>query len=104
MRTVYLDHSATSYVLPEVLEAMLPYFSDRFGNPSSLHAYGRENRKVLDDCRDRVAALLGVDYEEIIFTGSGSESDNMAIIGTLLAMRDKGNHIVTSTIEHHAVE
>jgi cysteine desulfurase len=104
MRTVYLDHSATSYVLPEVLDAMLPYFSENFGNPSSLHAYGRSNRKVLDDCREKVASLIGVEYDEVVFTGSGSESDNAAIIGTVLALKDKGNHIVTSTIEHHAVE
>ncbi len=104
MRTVYLDHSATTYVLPEVLDAMLPYFSENFGNPSSLHSFGRANRKILDDCREKAASLMGVEYDEIIFTGSGSESDNAAIIGTLLALKDKGNHIITSTIEHHAVE
>ena len=104
MRTVYLDHSATSYVLPEVLEAMLPYFGEYFGNPSSLHSFGRTTRKALEDCREKVADLMSVQPPEVIFTGGGSEADNCAIIGTLLALRDKGNHVVTSTIEHHAVE
>jgi cysteine desulfurase len=104
MRTVYLDHSATSYVLPEVIDAMLPFFGEHFGNPSSLHAFGRTTRKVLEDCREHVADLMNVEPGEVIFTGGGSEADNCAIIGTLLAMRDKGNHIITSSIEHHAVE
>ncbi len=104
MRTVYLDHSATSYVLPEVLEAMLPYFGEYFGNPSSLHSFGRHTRKVLEDCREKVADLMGVAPGEVVFTGGGSEADNCAIIGSLLAMKDKGNHIITSSIEHHAVE
>ena len=103
MRKVYLDHSATSYVLPEVLEAMLPYFGDNFGNPSSVHAVGRSARRALDDCRDRVADLMGVAPDEVIFTGGGSEADNLAIIGTLFACGKRGKHIVTSTIEHHAV-
>jgi cysteine desulfurase len=90
-------------VLPEVLDAMLPYFSERFGNPSSLHAFGRETRKILEDCREKVADLMGVHPVEVVFTGGGSEADNTAIIGSLLAQRDKGNHLVTSTIEHHAI-
>ena len=103
MRTVYLDHAATTYVRDEVLEAMLPYFAESYGNPSSIHQVGRSNKTVMDDCRERVAGLLKVKPNEIIFTAGGSEADNLAIKGHAWAMRNKGNHIITSAIEHHAV-
>jgi len=103
MRTVYLDHAATTYVRDEVLEAMLPYFAERYGNPSSIHHVGRSNKTVMDECRERVAGLLKVKPNEIIFTGGGSEADNLAIKGHAWAMKDKGDHIITSAIEHHAV-
>ncbi len=103
MRTVYLDHSATTYVRDEVLGAMLPYFGERYGNPSSIHHMGRRSRSVLDECRERVAKTLRVKPGEIIFTGGGSEADNLAIKGHAWAKKDKGNHIITSQIEHHAV-
>jgi cysteine desulfurase len=98
-----MDHSATTYVRPEVVEAMAPYFSEVYGNPSSIHHMGRHARYVLDECRDRVAECMKVDPKEVIFTGGGSEGDNFAIVGTALALQEKGNHIITSQIEHHAV-
>lgn len=103
MKTIYMDHSATTYVRPEVVEAMAPYFSEVYGNPSSIHHMGRHARYVLDECRDRVAECMKVDPKEVIFTGGGSEGDNFAIVGTALALQEKGNHIITSQIEHHAV-
>lgn len=104
MRRIYLDHAATTPVDPRVLEAMLPYFSESFGNPSSIHSFGRENRKAIEDARAVIAGEIGAaDPREIIFTGSGSESDNMALRGVAAAYRNRGNHIITSAIEHHAV-
>ncbi len=100
---VYLDHSATTYVREEVLHAMMPYFADFYGNPSSLHAHGREARRAIDDAREKVAEVLGVRADEIVFTGGGSEADNLAIKGTAWALEHKGRHIITSAIEHHAV-
>jgi cysteine desulfurase len=100
---IYMDHAATTPIDPQVLEAMLPYFSNQFGNPSSIYWLGREARKALEDARTTVAAEIGAAPQEIIFTGCGSESDNMAIRGVALANRAKGNHIITSAIEHHAV-
>ncbi|MCL4459972.1 MAG: cysteine desulfurase NifS [Chloroflexi bacterium] len=102
-KTIYLDHAATTPVRPEVLEAMLPYFSEKFGNPSSVYALARESRKALDQARDTVADILGASAHEIIFTSGGTESDNLAIKGVAFANRDKGNHIITSQLEHHAV-
>ena len=100
-RRVYLDHNASTPVHPEVLEAMLPYFSDRFGNPSSVHGFGREARDGLDTARERIASFLRVGKEEIVFTSGGTESDNLAVKG-LAAARRQG-HVITSAIEHHAV-
>lgn len=100
---IYLDYAATTPVRREVLEAMLPYFSEAGHNPSSLHAEGRRARAGLDEARDRIAALLGVPRKTITFTGSGSESDNQAIIGVARALRSKGRHIISTAIEHHAV-
>lgn len=100
-RQVYLDHNASTPVHPEVVEAMLPYFSERFGNPSSVHGFGREAREGLETARDQVAHFLRVGKEEVVFTSGGTESDNMAVKGVALA-RGRG-HIITTKIEHHAV-
>lgn len=100
---VYLDHSATTPVRPEVVEAMLPYFTERFANPSSLYAPSREVRRVVDRARETVAAALGCAPGEIIFTSGGSESDNLALKGVAFASRERGRHIITTPIEHHAV-
>ena len=103
MDRIYLDNAATTAVSPEVLEAMLPYFTQCFGNPSSIHSTGRDARRVVDAARRQVAAAIGAQPQEIYFTAGGSESDNWAIKGTAFAKRSKGNHIITSAIEHHAV-
>jgi cysteine desulfurase len=103
IKKVYLDHSATTPARPEVVEAMKPYFTDIFGNASSLHSFGQEARKALADARENIAELIGAKLDEIIFTGCGTEADNMALKGVALANRDKGNHIITTQIEHHAI-
>lgn len=100
-RRVYLDHNASTPVHPEVVEAMVPYFAERFGNPSSIHGFGREAREGLDFARERIARFLRVTKDEIVFTSGGTESDNLAIKG-VAAARGRG-HIVTSAVEHHAV-
>ncbi len=102
MRRIYLDYSATTPVHPEVLAAMQPYFSETFGNPMSLYADGRHAQEALDASRHTVAQALGAEPGEIVFTSGGSESNNWAIKGVAYALRDKGNHIITSTVEHHA--
>ncbi len=102
-RLIYMDHSSTTPADPEVTEAMLPYFSEKFGNPSSLYTIGRQARKAIEESRQKVADLIGAKKEEIIFTGSGTESDNLAIKGLAYKNRKKGDHIITSSIEHHAV-
>jgi len=98
-----MDHAATTPVRPEVVEAMLPYFSERFGNPSSLYALAREAKEAVEEARGRVAAAIRAEPEEIFFTSGGTEADNWAIKGVAAARRKKGDHIVTSSIEHHAV-
>lgn len=103
MRRVYLDNNATTALLPEVLEAMLPYYREGFGNPSSIHWFGRECRKAVEEAREKAAALLRAEPSEIVFTSGGSESDNLAIKGTAYQRMSKGRHIITSAIEHHAV-
>ena len=103
MRRVYLDHAATTPVHPAVIETMNRYMSEYWGNPSSIHSFGREARAGLDEARAQVAALIGADPEEIVFTGGGTEADNLAIKGTAWALRDKGTHIITTQVEHHAV-
>lgn len=100
---IYLDHAATTYTKPEVLEEMLPYFTEQYGNPSSVHSFGREARKALDLARERTAKALNADPGNIFFTGSGTEADNWAVKGAALANQKKGNHIITTAIEHHAV-
>ena len=102
-RTIYMDHSATTFVKPEVLDAMIPYFTEHFGNPSSIYNIARESRKAIDAARVQTAKALGADPDEIYFTSGGSESDNWAIKGVALANRKRGNHIITTPIEHHAV-
>ncbi len=102
-RRIYLDHAATTPVHPRVREAMLPYLQDRFGNPSSIHSFGREAAQAVEQGRQSIAALLGAQPEEIFFTSGGSEADTMALFGAFYARQQKGSHIVTTTIEHHAV-
>ncbi|HET6581270.1 MAG TPA: cysteine desulfurase NifS [Methanoregula sp.] len=102
-RIVYMDHSATTYTKKEVLEAMIPYYSEHFGNPSSIYSIAGDSKKAIDAARAQVAKALGADTDEIYFTSGGSESDNWAIKGVAFANRKKGNHIITSAIEHHAV-
>lgn len=102
-RTVYMDHSATTYVRKDVLDAMIPYFAERFGNPSSIYHIARDSKQAIDTAREQVAAALGAESDEIYFTSGGSESDNWAIKGIAYANRKTGNHIITTKIEHHAV-
>lgn len=104
MRRVYFDHSATTPVRPEVAEEMQKYLiGDNFGNPTSLHYFGRQVRKDLEEAREKVANAIGATPQEIVFTSGGTESDNMAIHGIALTNKNRGNHIITSAIEHHAV-
>ncbi len=100
---IYLDHAATTPLRPEVLEAMLPYLQERFGNPSSAHATGRAARAALDDARERLARAMGAEAREIVFTSGGTESINLALKGAAWAGKARGHRIVTSAIEHHAV-
>ena len=103
VKKIYLDHNATTPVHPEVVKAMLPYFGERFGNPSSVHSFGQEARHALDEARGAVAAAIGARPDEIVFTSGGTEADNIAVTGVANALAGKGRHIITSTIEHHAV-
>ena len=103
MKPIYFDHAATTPPRPEVVEAMLPYYREKWGNPSSLHTSGKEAAEAMDGARNQVAGLLGALPEEIVFTSGGTEADNQALIGTTIAREKKGNHIITSAIEHHAV-
>jgi cysteine desulfurase len=102
-RVVYLDHSATTAVDPRVVQAMLPYFTETFGNASSLHRFGQSALKALDGAHRTVAEILHAKPQEIVFTGCGSESDNLALRGVAFALRGRGNHIITTPIEHHAI-
>src|SRR5271168_4695171 len=99
MRRIYLDNNATTPVLPEVLDAMRPYFGEHFGNASSIHHHGQQTRSAVERARHSVASLLGCQAAEIVFTSGGTEGDNLAIAGLTHA----GDHIITSSIEHHAV-
>lgn len=103
MERIYLDHSATTPVDQEVFKAMTPYLTELWGNPSSIHSFGREVKKEVEEARAKVASLLGAEPAEITFTSGGTEADNMAIMGVVYANKQKGNHIITSAIEHHAV-
>ncbi len=102
-KRIYLDHNATTPVRPEVVEAMLPYFQLDYGNPSSIHSLGRRSRQALEEARERVAEAVGADPSEIVFTGGGSEADNLAIKGAAWQNRSRGNHLITTEIEHPAV-
>lgn len=103
MHKIYLDHSATTRVDDDIAKAMLTYMTDHFGNPSSVHSFGREAKKALEEAREKVARAIGAQPSEIIFTSGGTEADNMAIRGAAIAGKKRGNHIITSQIEHHAV-
>jgi len=103
MKRIYLDYAATTPTHPEVVQAMLPYFTDDFGNPSSIYSYGQEAKAAIKKARGNVAGLINARDEEIIFTSGGTEADNFALKGVVFANDNKGNHIITTTIEHHAV-
>ncbi|MFC1987856.1 cysteine desulfurase NifS [Chloroflexota bacterium] len=103
MKRIYLDYAATTPTHPEVVKAMLPYFTEVFGNPSSIYSYGQEAQGAIEEARAKVADLIGARKEEIVFTGGGSEADNFALKGVTFANESKGNHIITSAIEHHAI-
>ncbi|MFG6148420.1 cysteine desulfurase family protein [Halobacillus sp. B23F22_1] len=102
MDSIYLDHAATTPVHPEVIDIMMSSSKESFGNPSSVHMYGRKSRKLLDEARRTVAKSINADEKEIIFTSGGTEADNLAVIGTAIANQHKGKHIITTPIEHHA--
>ncbi len=102
-RKVYLDHNATTPLHPEVIKAMMLYYGEEYGNPSSVHRYGQLANNAMEEAREKVAGLIGASPKEIIFTGSGTEADNLAIKGIALANKTRGKHIITSSVEHHAV-
>jgi cysteine desulfurase len=102
-KKIYLDNAATTKTRPEVVEAMLPYFTELFGNPSSVYEYATQNKKAVDEARGAIAKVLGADSSEIYFTGGGTEADNWALKAVVDAYASKGNHIITSKIEHHAI-
>ncbi|MGF7143506.1 cysteine desulfurase [Anaerotaenia torta] len=102
-RKIYLDNAATTKTRPEVVEAMLPYFTELYGNPSSVYEFATQNKKAVDEARSAIAKVIGAEINEIYFTGSGTEADNWALKATAEAYAAKGNHIITSRIEHHAI-
>ena len=102
-KIIYMDHAGTTPLDPRVLEAMMPYFTEQFGNPASIHTFGQEAKRALDEAREKVAGILGCRLSEVVFTSGGTESDNVAIQGAASALQGTGNHIITSTTEHHAV-
>ena len=102
-RQIYFDNAATTSVKPEVVAKMLPIFTNQYGNPSAIYGKGQEAKKIVDEARESIAYFLGADPKEIYFTGSGSEADNWAIKGSAIALKEKGNHIITTAFEHHAV-
>lgn len=102
-KTIYLDNAATTPVKPEVLQSMLPYFTEKFGNPSAVYNFAAENKNVVTQARETIAKALGTNTQDIYFTAGGSESDNWALKATAEAYKDKGNHIITTKIEHHAI-
>ena len=102
-KLIYLDNAATTQTAPEVVEAMLPYFTEKYGNPSSVYGFASANKEAINLQRDNIAEVLGAKSNEIYFTAGGTESDNWALKATAEAYRDKGNHIITTKIEHHAI-
>ncbi|HBM81946.1 MAG: cysteine desulfurase NifS [Clostridiales bacterium] len=102
-KIIYMDHAATTFTKPEVLQEMLPYFTEKFGNPSSIYSIGRETKSVIEKARGRVAKVLGASPDEIYFTAGGSEADNWTLKGIAFANKDRGNHIITTKIEHPAI-
>ena len=103
MKRIYMDNAATTRVTEPVLTKMLPYLTEQYGNPMSVHAFGRAARRAVDEARSQVAKALNAQPSEIFFTGCGTESDNWAVRGTAYALKSKGNHIITTSIEHHAI-
>jgi cysteine desulfurase len=103
MERIYLDHAATSPAHPEVVQSMIPYMTEMFGNPSSIHFFGRQSRHAIDEARRACAKSIGANPNEIIFTSGGTEADNLALLGVARANRERGNHIITTAIEHHAI-
>jgi len=103
MKRIYLDYAATTPCDPEVIKAMEPYFFEKFGNPSSIHSFGQEAKGAIEEAREKLASFLGAKVDEIIFTSGGTESNNFAVGGVAYAQANKGNHIITSAIEHHAI-
>jgi len=103
MKAIYMDHAATTPLHPEVLKKMNEVYQDEFGNPSSIHSFGRSARKIVDEARETIAKSIGANVRDIIFTSGGTEADNLALIGTALANQQKGKHIITTQQEHHAV-
>ncbi len=103
MDRLYFDHNATTPVRPEVVQAMLPYFAEAFGNPASIHAHGAAARRAVENAREEVARLVGAEGQEILFTSGGTESDNLALLGAARARSDRGRHVITTRVEHHAV-
>ena len=103
MKPIYLDYAATTPADPAVVQAMIPYFHDAFGNPSAIYSYGQEAKSAIEKARSSVSSLIGARDEEIVFTSGGTEADNFALKGVAFANQKKGNHIITSAIEHHAV-
>ena len=103
MQSVYLDYSTTTPTDPEVLAAMTPYFTEFFGNPSSVYSFASKSRKAIEAARVQVAKALNAETDEIFFTGSGTEADNWALKGTLERLKSKGDHLITTQIEHHGI-
>ncbi len=100
---VYLDYAATTFTAPEVVSAMAPYFTQSFGNPSSIYSFSEENRRAIAESRQKVADVIGASRDEIYFTSGGTEADNWALKGVAWRNRARGNHVITTKIEHHAV-
>lgn len=103
MKEIYVDHAATTKMKKEVLESMMPYLTEKFGNPSTMYKYGIENKKAIDDARNKVAIAIGAEEEKIYFTSGGSEADNLAFKGIAKARKNRGKHIITTQIEHMAI-
>ena len=102
-KIVYFDNAATTKLHKEVIEAMLPYYEEHYGNPSSVYDFGNKVRNSIDEARDKIANLLGVNSREIYFTSGATEANNWAVYGAVRRLKEKGNHIITTQIEHHAV-